>query len=143
MKALRCGECGSKEIEKRNQKGKDFPWKDYPSVFLSKDYEVLQCKICRNLILSDSDVKRLNEVILKTIIEDTKYFIEVILSRENCKQSELATHLGVSQEYLSEIKSGRKQPGFQTYNFLKTLAVEQRSFVVSDPKFDRFRRISA
>lgn len=136
MKIKRCGNCGSKEVQLKNQKGRPFPWKDYPAVFLSKRMEFLECDLCHELILSERDTEVLDKALRESISEQTKAFIEIILEREECTQTELANHLGISKEYLSEIKSGRTQAGFQTFNFLKTLALESRSFPVSDPHFD-------
>ncbi|MGK5084297.1 helix-turn-helix transcriptional regulator [Bdellovibrionota bacterium FG-1] len=139
MKNKRCGECGSRDLHLKNQKGKPFPWKDYPAVFLNKDHKVLECAQCENTVESGADVAALSKAIQETVIEQTQAFIETILTREGCKQTELAAHLGVSPEHLSEIKSGRKQPSFQTYNFLKTLAFENRSFKVSDPQYNTLK----
>lgn len=135
MKTKRCGECGSKELSEKNQRGKPFPWREYPAVFLTKDLRVLECDLCHNQILSGNDVTRLTQALVDSVSENTGMFIETILTREKCSQIELATRLGVTPEYLSEIKSGRKQPGFQTYNFLKTLASDPKSFIVSDPNY--------
>lgn len=143
LKNRRCGECGSRQLENRNQIGKPFPWKDYPAVFLGREFKALECRLCGNLILSARDAAELDRVIVETIIEDTRQFIGTILEREGCRQRQLADHIGISSEYLSEIKSGRKQPGFQTYNFLKTLSVDPRSFAVSNPRYEGFRRKSA
>lgn len=140
MKNKRCGECGSRELKLKNQKGKPYPWKDYPAVFLNKDYEVLECSQCGNTVESGTDIKNLSNLVQETVIEQTQNFIETILVREGCKQSDLATHIGVSPEHLSEIKSGRKQPSFQTYNFLKTLAFENRSFRISDPQYNVLKK---
>lgn len=140
MSAKRCGECGSTNLKLANQKGKPFPWKDYPAVFLSRDYEVLECAQCGNTVESGKDVAKLSELLQETVVEQTQTFIEGILIREGCKQTELASHIGVTPEHLSEIKSGRKQPSFQTYNFLKTLALENRSFRVSDPQYNVLKR---
>jgi hypothetical protein len=49
-------------------------------------------------------------------------------------QTTLSERLGVTPEYLSEIKSGRKLPSFQTYNFLKVLAMDKEAYNLSDPK---------
>lgn len=140
MSNKRCGECGSKNLALKSQIGKPFPWKDYPAVFLSKDYKVLECAQCGNTVESGADVTNLSKLLQETVIEQTHTFIDMILIREGCKQTDLAAHLGVSPEHLSEIKSGRKQPSFQTYNFLKTLAFENRSFKVSDPQYNVLKK---
>jgi hypothetical protein len=134
MRAKRCGACGSKDIKESQVKDRTFPYRDYPSVLLTEPAQLLQCQNCGELILSVADIKKLDTLLETSIVNQINRFIETIVTRENCKQSDVAVHLGVSPEYLSEIKSGRKLPKFQTFNFLKTLAIEPGSFAASDPK---------
>lgn len=135
MKAKRCGNCGSNNIKTTQLGTRGLPFRDYPLVMLSEPTEFWHCQDCGELILSVADTKKLDELIEASITSQINQFIEAVMTREKCKQSELSVHLGVSPEYLSEIKSGRKIPKFQTFNFLKTLACEPGSFAVSDPKY--------
>ena len=65
----------------------------------------------------------------------------MIQLKSKCTQVELAEHAGVTKEYLSEIKSGRKQPSFQMYTLLKLLALGKDAFSISDPKFEVLDKI--
>jgi hypothetical protein len=135
MSLKRCGQCGSKEIKESDVKGKSFPFRDFPAALVVKSAKFLQCQKCGETILSVSDTKKMDSLLEESITLQINHFIDTVMTRENCKQSDVAAHIGVSPEYLSEIKSGRKIPKFQTFNFLKTLACEPSSFAVSDPAY--------
>jgi len=137
----KCGNCGSKELSKRNQKGKIFPWRDYPAVQLIADVMFMECHQCNNVVLSVSDHQKLDEVIVKSIQYATSSLIGMILLKSKCTQVELSIHAGVSKEYLSEIKSGRKQPSFQMFTLLKILAFGKDAFSISDPKYELIDKI--
>jgi hypothetical protein len=131
----RCGNCGSKHIQKIDKSGLTLPWKDYPAVLISQPVNGFKCENCGELILNATQGKDLDAKIEASIVEAVQSYLALILQREKCEQKDIAAHLGVSPEYLSEIKSGRKLPKFQTFNFLKTLAHDANSFKVSDPTY--------
>jgi hypothetical protein len=135
MKLKRCGQCGSKEIKESDIKGKSFPFRDFPGVLLVKSARFAQCQDCGEVLLNLHDTKKLDALLEESITLQINQFIDTVMNREKCKQSDVAAHIGVSPEYLSEIKSGRKLPKFQTFNFLKTLACDPSSFAVSDPAY--------
>lgn len=135
MKPKRCGQCGYKGIKEADVKGKVFPFRDYPAALLVKSLRLAQCQNCGEVMLSVGDTKKLDALLEDSIKLQINQFIDSVMTREKCKQSDVAAHIGVSPEYLSEIKSGRKLPKFQTFNFLKTLAFEPGSFAVSDPTY--------
>ncbi len=135
MSLKRCGQCGSKEIKESDVKGKSFPFRDFPAAQLVKSANFSQCQKCGEVLLSMSDTKKMDSLLEKSITLQINHFIDAVVTREKCKQSDVAAHIGVSPEYLSEIKSGRKLPKFQTFNFLKTLACDPSSFAVSDPAY--------
>lgn len=137
-KPSRCGNCGSNDI-KETRTEMSLPWKDYPSVRLSEPFEWLKCHDCGEIILNASQSHQLDVMIEKSITKYIRYFIQHTIEREKCEQKEIASHIGVSPEYLSEIKSGRKIPSFQTFNFLKILALNERSFSVSAPDFSDWK----
>lgn len=143
MKPKRCGNCGSNNIKKDVLTGFILPWKDYPAVQLLEDEpHFFRCQKCGEPMLSAKETKAFDELTKSSINQQINLFIDKITKREHCNQGELAQHLGVTQEYLSEIKSGRKTPSFQTFNFLKTLAVNEDSYDISDPKFDVLKRVA-
>lgn len=138
----RCGECGSRSVRMRDIRGYDCPWRDYPYIYITQSHQFLGCEDCGNFMFRASELEILDQLIERSITEQVGQFIQIILEREGCSQKELAAHVGVTPEYLSGLKSGRL-PGFQTFNFLKTLAMaDRKTFQISDPKFDVSRRIA-
>ena len=139
----RCGNCGSENLEKLTAADAvALPWRDYPSVRLTAPIEGFKCTVCDELILSAAQAKDLDNKIADSVVHQVQTFITAITQREGCEQRQIAVHLGVSPEYLSEIKSGRKIPKFQTFNFLKTLAMDAMSFTVSDPAYQTGKRVA-
>lgn len=140
---MRCGECGSHELEKREQIRKPFPYKDYPAVILNESFTALECRACGNLVLNQKQVKELDLAIDTTIKKDLVLFINTLLDRENILIKELGSTIGLTREYLSNLKSGKTIPKFQTYNMLKLLFSDKKAFKVADPRYDGFRKDKA
>ena len=132
MKNKRCGNCGSMKISEVKNKG-PFLWKDFPMVFLAGGISMLKCSDCGEFMMPASLGSKLDVAITESISTQVREFISKIAERENAKQTELSQRLGVTPEYLSEIKSGRKIPSFQTFNFLKVLAQDRKAYAISDP----------
>jgi len=132
MKVKRCGNCGSAKIREVKNKG-PFLWKDFPMIFLAEGIAMPKCSECGEAIMPASLAPKIDEAITGRISEQVKTFIAKILERERVMQTELSQRLGVTPEYLSEIKSGRKVPSFQTFNFLKVLAQDRKAYAISDP----------
>jgi hypothetical protein len=133
MKNKRCGNCGSFEVSK-NQISGPFRWKDYPMVYLVAPVELSQCNACGELMRFPNDSEKIDAAIEASLKEYTQFYMAKVLDREKCKQIELAARLGVSPEYLSSLKAGAKIPSFQTFNFLRTLAMNEGAFQVADPE---------
>ncbi|MCB0408091.1 MAG: helix-turn-helix transcriptional regulator [Bdellovibrionales bacterium] len=102
---------------------------------ITEENSLITCKDCNEVVFSASQGKIIDQLVIKSINSQINLFIKMIIQREKCEQKEIAEHIGVSPEYLSEIKSGRKTPKFQTFNFLKTLALDGNSFKISSPNF--------
>ena len=132
MKNKRCGNCGSFEIKSKPYLG-PFPWKDYPQVYLTHPTTVLQCEVCGETMGGPGDAKRLDEIAIESISQQVKLFIERISKREGCTQTDLAERVGITPQYLSTLKNGANIPGFQTFNFLKILALDERAFKLASP----------
>jgi len=133
MKNKRCGNCGSFEITKNKVEG-PFRWKDYPLVYLTSPISLLQCNACGETMRLPGDSEKIDHAVEESLRHYTQFFIAKILERENCKQIELAARLGVSPEYLSSLKAGNRTPSFQTFNFLRTLAMNEGAFQVAAPE---------
>jgi len=134
-KSRRCGNCGSTNLGSSQEGNLFLSWRDYPSVLITEENSLMVCKDCGEVIFTASQGKMIDDLIERSINSQINLFLKMIMGRERCEQKLIAEHLGVSPEYLSEIKSGRKTPKFQTFNFLKTLALDENSFKVSSPHF--------
>jgi hypothetical protein len=77
--------------------------------------------------------EKLDLAIEESIRTQVNLFINKVLEREHCKQVDLAERIGVTPEYLSALKSGSRIPAFQTFNFLKVLAVNEQAFKLANP----------
>lgn len=131
---MRCGECGSKNIKIRNVAGKTFRWKDFSKVTLSQKLELNVCQECENVILLLADGEKLDTAIEASVFEQVRLAISAIKENQGCDQKDIAERLGISPEYLSEIKNGRQTPSFQLFNFLKTLALDRKAFEAAAPE---------
>lgn len=138
----RCGNCGSTDVQMADAKGHSFPWKDYPMAYVSQSHSFLHCQNCGTFLFKAGETKILDRLLEESLAGQIQFFIQSILEREKCEQKELAQHVGVTPEYLSELKRGRI-PKFQTFNFLKTLAMSGRKvFEVSSPDYDVTKQIA-
>jgi len=80
-----------------------------------------------------SDASKIDTAAAETLQKVTAHLIEKILLEKQCTQAELALRLGVTETHLSHLKNGTKIIGFQTFNFLKTLALVSDAFEKASP----------
>lgn len=129
-----CGQCGKREMVYKNAKGStDFAYKDFPSVKMEADLELLICDNCGNIGIMANETQKVDEALVFSIKKQAKQLIETILAVYGCEQKQLAAHVGITPEHLSQIKNGKMLPSFQTFNFLKTIAMERKAFETSAP----------
>ncbi len=119
-----------------------FPWKDFRRVYLIKPIKLYQCGKCGEHQLAYREGALLDKAIEASIRMQVRKFIQQITLREHCSQVGLAERLGVTPEYLSALKHGTRTPGFQTFNFLKTLALEAKAFDAADPEHSSLKKVS-
>ena len=136
-----CGTCGEKTMARARVRG-PFPWKDYPSMLTHEPIELLRCSSCGEVAYRPGETKKVDHALEATIRGLTIGFIHTILERERCSQIVLASRLGVTPEYISQLKAGSRTAGFQTFNMLKILAESKSAFPISDPEFDLKRIVS-
>lgn len=132
-----CGECGKREMIYKNINGRsDFSWKDYPNIKIVVDLDLLVCSNCGNIGLISGDSEKLDNAIECSIKQQCNNLITFITTKNKCEQKELANHIGISPEHLSQIKTGRMIPSFTTFNFLKTIAMSDKGFKISSPQLE-------
>lgn len=126
---MRCGNCGNSEFQKVSMKGKTFPWKDFPFVFISVDNLFLNvCKECGEVRLSarNNEIEKLDLAIRESIKHQFTVIINTIKEKSKLSQIELCDLIRVSPQHLSNIKNGSKDPSYQLFLFLVTLADNPR-----------------
>lgn len=131
-----CTECGSEKVILIEQKGTAFPWKDYPGVVLKQSLKLRQCADCGDIITNLEESEQLEDYLIESINKQVALFIDAIIKREQVSQVELAQKMGVSPEYLTEVKKGRKQPSYQIFNLLKILAHNAKAYELSSKEYD-------
>ncbi len=131
MKARRCGNCGKETMMK--QPVKIIQWKDFSQLELLKPIEIFKCNFCGETGLSATEAPSFDKAAEATLRTVAAHLIEKILSEHHCTQLELAGRLGITETHLSHIKNGTKVAGFQTFNFLKTLALGKDAFEKASP----------
>ena len=134
MATRKCGNCG-KDMTRQMTTG-PFPWKDFPEVFLSEAVELFKCEACGEHGILGNEAKKLDEEIQKSITSFFELAVNKVLEREECRQFDLAERLGITKSHLSAIKSGDKNISFQTFNFMKVMALNSLSFSLADPTID-------
>lgn len=65
-----CGSCGERGLVLKNAKGRKFPYKSHKSVELKYDLEALTCNNCNEVILRPGDLKKLIELLERSLEED-------------------------------------------------------------------------
>ena len=118
----RCGNCSSKNILRSNVIGRTFPYKTYSAVQLSVDLQLNVCTDCDNIIYTKGDAQLIDEAIKSSIIQQSESFIGNIIKHMGWKQKELASYLGYTSVYISELKNGKKIADLKTFNYLKVLS---------------------
>ena len=131
MKTRRCGNCG--KVAMTMQPVTTIQWKDFSSLELLKPIEILKCNSCGETGLSATEAPAIDRAAETTLRAVAAHLIEKILSEHHCTQLELAGRLGITETHLSHIKNGTKVVGFQTFNFLKTLALGRDAFEKASP----------
>jgi transcriptional regulator with XRE-family HTH domain len=85
-------------------------------------------------MMSTSHIQALDESLAQTISIAVKEQIDSLLRRESIQQKDLASRLGMTPEYISEIKSGRKVPSYQVFLLLQSYCLSHEAFENSNPE---------
>ncbi len=131
MNVKRCGNCGKTLMTR--QPVNAVHWKDFRNLELLTPIELFKCSACNEVGLMGSDASKIDTAATETLQKVTAHLIEKILLEQHCTQAELALRLGVTETHLSHLKNGTKIIGFQTFNFLKTLALVSDAFEKASP----------
>jgi len=131
MKVRRCGNCGKEAMTRKPVSS--IHWKDFKNLELLRPLELYQCGSCGEVGMVATEAETIDRAAEATLQQVTSHLIEKILSQRHCSQAELANRLGITETHLSHLKNGTKIIGFQTFNFLKTLALGKDAFEKANP----------
>ena len=131
MKMRRCRNCGKETMSR--QQVLTVNWKDFRSLELLSPVKLFKCSSCEEVGLSATEAPMIDKAAEITLRQVTAHLIEKVLSEHHCTQSELASRLGITETHLSHLKTGSKIIGFQTFNFLKTIALGKDAFEKASP----------
>lgn len=134
----RCAECNHKGFTLTNVHGLwHRPWKDFPSVFITEDFNVWLCNHCQAEASAAGSGEKADAAIEKSLRNQTSQFLDIIKSRSALSYEEIAKRIGVSAPYLSNLKRQKKTPSFAIWNILKMCAkYPEMMKVVLDPEYD-------
>ena len=134
----RCGECGQKAYVKQAIKGQwKKPWKDYPSVFLTKKLELWVCSSCGCYASASGDAARIDAAVESSIRDQTSQFLDIIYSKSGLTFEVIAQRLGYSASYISTLRQRNATPAFKLWNQLKSISIDPKLEMSNlDPDYD-------
>ncbi len=134
---MRCGNCGNTDTPVVSMKGKTFPWKDFPLVFVTSDDLFLrECSNCGEVLISarKGEIEKLDLALKNSVKYQIVLFLNEI-KKNGISQKELCDEIRVTPQHLSNIKSGLKEPSFQFFSMLKLLAEKPELIKNIDAKY--------
>lgn len=134
----RCGECGEKIFKRRNLNGSvSMPWRDFPIAYVTKDLELWTCENCGNYVITAGDAEKIDAAVEASIRDQTSQFIDIIKSKSGKSLEELSAIIGISPQYLSNIRNEKRTPSFHLWNLLKIIAICPKDLIQKmDPSLD-------
>jgi len=138
LSSRKCGECGQKGYAKQAIKGHwKKPWKDFPSVFLTKNLEVWMCSHCDTYASASADAAKIDEAIESSIRDQVSQFLDIIHSKSGLTFEVIAKRLGYSPSYISTLRQKNATPAFKLWNQLKSVSIDPKKEMANlDPEFD-------
>lgn len=120
----RCTECGNGMILMNAKAGRFSPWRNMPSVPIPSDFEIPSCNNCGAEWLDEDTAEALDRVLgveyRRILRERVRHAIDVLTP--HISQRRLESLLGISQGYLSRLRSGEKDPSPELVSNLALLA---------------------
>lgn len=134
----KCGECGARAFALKNVRGQwKHPWKDFPSVYITKDLELWVCQECGNTASTLGDPEKTDAAVETSIRDQASQFLDIIKSKSGLTFEEIATRIGVDPSWLSSLRSKKATPSFHLWNLLKVTAIDPKIMTERlDPNYD-------
>ena len=112
MTATRCPKCGAKAVKPRNRPGRTMRYRNIGALLIPADFSIPTCGRCAAEYLSPATCDRLAPLLLSSYLAALRRAAAKLVPGATAKisQRRLEAVLGVSQGYLSRIKSQSGQP---------------------------------
>ena len=110
--ATRCPKCGAKAVRPRQRAGRTMRYRNLAALPIPADFPIPACGRCAAEYLSPATCDHLAPLLLSSYQAALRRAAAqlVTATTANISQRKLEAVLGVSQGYLSGIKSGKRQP---------------------------------
>ena len=119
---MRCGQCGHKEFNVQNVRDKFvMPWKDFPNVLLTEDFDMPVCIKCGNHIITGDAVMALNDAMRISLQKTTSALIRSICDKYEMTLRELSYLTGLTPQYVSMMLNLKKVPAYQLVKLLEII----------------------
>lgn len=121
-----CIRCGRRAVRLRRAKGRTTPYRTMPWLLIPETLELPQCSHCHYLIVFDDEatMRALHESFLASLRVRVKVATSALSEVRSLRQIELL--LGLSQGYLSKLRSGTSNPSPELTLLLGLLASNPR-----------------
>ena len=110
--ATRCPKCGAKAVRPRQRAGRTMRYRNLAALPIPADFPIPACGRCAAEYLSPATCDHLAPLLLRSYQAALRSAAAELVTAATAKisQRKLEALLGVSQGYLSGIKSGNRQP---------------------------------
>ena len=110
--ATRCPKCGAKAVRPRQRAGRTMRYRNIAALPIPADFPIPACGRCAAEYLSPATCDHLAPLLLRSYQAALRSAAAELVTAATAKisQRKLEVLLGVSQGYLSGIKSGNRQP---------------------------------
>ena len=126
MKQRQCGECGNGKVRKVRRTGRFARYKTMQQIEIPEIFEIPTCDACGAEWLDQKTANALDDVLAaiyrKELSHRAQEAIEKIARRR--PQRRIEELLGLSQGYLSKLKSGDRDPSAELVSQLALIARE-------------------
>ena len=110
--ATRCPKCGAKAVKPRNRTGRTMRYRNIAALPIPADFPLPTCGRCAAEFLSPPTCEHLQALLFASYQAALRTAAATLVTTATARvsQRKLEDLLGVSQGYLSGIKSGSRQP---------------------------------
>lgn len=123
-----CTNCEKKTVEIGNLKGSLFKWKGLHPIKIGENFNTKICTSCGDFSIKRKDVGKFDEIISHSVTRVTVELLETIAEVTKASDRLIAKKIGITPQYMSEIKTGKKLPSSTLFSLIKLSALHVEDF---------------